>query len=515
MPWPDADRALVIVRRCVGEPAHILGPLSGGEEAHITLPAGERVEVPVARRPGQPEVPPSPQLLLIPGERVPEAAVGVQALYQLGCIPPLDLRTRRRDETPEKIVITNVPPGRWVLCAGLPGHASLALPLQVHGPTRVSPLEFVPRVETVVEVAETTSGHMADVQMYLRGSDERDSVFEMPVSVGRTDESGKLPVARHPWRRQAIGVVSGELGIHGAPAPAGVVRVGMTIPLRGVVEGVATEAGERPAADSWHMLIRPRVSEFEPAPALPRAVAYCAVDRDGRFRFPGLEPGVWELRAIRPLTDRSHASALLPLLFPDPGAAPLQKIELHARGLHQVRFEVLPPPEPEAEPTAAAATLRGTVRTDRGTYPQLAIGIEEGGRWAWTSVDPEGSFDTGRALGGPTRVAVVGGAPPSGSPDEYLWLAQVAFTAGQSSVLELDLPVHLVGLTFTSKGRRAVEAKAMEVTLTGTLPRRDVAPHDAPRSRLRRRTNDHGWFRIDLPAGSYQVSGEDAALGWL
>ena len=67
-------------------------------------------------------------------------------------------------------------------------------------------------------------------------------------------------------------------------------------------------------------------------------------------------------------------------------------------------------------------------------------------------------------------------------------------------------------MTFTLlTSRKRDHAAGLDVVLTQAAGDASAAP----RARLRARTDQGGWFRIDLPAGSYELRAEHPAHGWL
>lgn len=518
-PWDQSKQVVLLVREGPGEPWHRHGPLVPDRRMVIRLPSSFEVELRVAMRHGSAlgSATARPEFRLVPGELRSDQAIGVLTMHQLGCVEPLDLGGRRFDEKPGIVTLKNIPAGHWILFVTAKGHSSRTIALPVFGNMQRL-VELDSLADSSVEIEDARMNKLGGQPVFARTFLEKDRVHEFPVLLGRTNKDGILSIARHLWRRQSIGTARGELGACSTLAGNGVDKIAISLPLRGVIEGRVTDQGGPVEAGAWLMVARavPPDGNQQLPPALTNPVVVCPVLDDGVFRFPGLEPGCWELCAIKPKEIIKHPGQLLSRLFLNPRAGEVQRVDLLERGLKRVLYRIPIPAElVEKEVTEETKeTVHGQVTVTEFDPTGFLIGFERGKQWSWFGIAADGSYDTGLKLSGSTRVAIITSSarPKAGAaPGEFLRLETVPFGSDQGPQFDVTVTTHLMTMTMLTAHKDA--ASWLDVTLRG----QSVVPGTGRKaeSLFRVRTDSAGWFHKALPAGRYTVSAEHAVHGWV
>src|SRR5690606_2832294 len=179
-------RAVAAARR-PGDPWMVGELAPAAQEYVLRLPSAHTLTVVVKDQDGVPVD--GARLQVTPG-RKDYNAVGM-AMW--GAVRPLALDDRLRREPEGRLVVENVPPGRYVLVVAADGHAATAEDLHVEGDLEKA-IPLGPERGFDVEVVDARGDPVRFAAVWAMGRGAG-AFPDVPVHAGRTDAEGRLRVS--------------------------------------------------------------------------------------------------------------------------------------------------------------------------------------------------------------------------------------------------------------------------------------------------------------------------------
>jgi protocatechuate 3,4-dioxygenase beta subunit len=499
--FPSGD-VIVAARRRRGEPWLLSEAQPVTRDLVVTLPSVRTLTLDVVDRAGERVA--APKLQLTPG--APEEGSLEQAMW--GVTSPLELRSRQREDEKGRIVLRDLPRGRYTLLVASPAHAVSAQGVDLREKSEELRIELQDRIRFEVLVLDPDGAPVGGAEVFARAEGPRPRAPDAPVHAGTTGDEGKVTIDAVSAREVALTASHPAFGNADARSPvppAGPLVLQFAKP--GSIEGLVAEGGAVPTPGKWMVYLFPRGGERDAA--FPNMPQLTAPDGDGRFRFAGVRPGRYRVgiqSSLDVIRSAGKVSEIAVNAFLQP-ELPSEGVELQAGG----RAEVLLDTEARRQIDGPSGTVRGSVMVGgRLGTGYLVQAYGRGGRLV-AEVDQAGLFDLGQVAVGDLQVQLI--ERPSGDIfsmrggfGSALWSQQVKVEENQQVDLEIDVQLgRIEGFVFAPDGSPAANA---QVTATGS-----DATGRGP-SNLSEIADADGRFTFDkAPAGTYLLEARAKDLG--
>ena len=407
----------------LAEPQSVLG------DVIVTLPATFAAEVTVTLADGKPAK--SPRFQLLQGK----AGQGAAEMHLLGFVPPIDLDGRRRELAEGRWRIENLQPGSYTLLADAPGHAMAVATFDLVTDDAAVALALTEPRGFVVRVVDPAGQGIRNAAIFAEARGGQRTV-QMPVRVGRTDAEGRLRItslqgdllrvsAEHPKR----GVV------HGEAKPGEELLLVLLEP--GSLRGQLTDNGKPPELGEWNVaVVRQRGNE--PRGPLEQVPSLITPGLDGTFAVAALQPGNYELSAIKALDALRSPGGVFALgqelyMMRD---TPDVRVEISSGQQAVAQLEV--GEKPIEGPTAQ---LAGSLTIDGRVAVGNFLTLEGGERNFKARTDARGRFDFGLVPAGDLQLSVMANADNTMmvGPVSNLWAGTLKLAPSESRELTIEV----------------------------------------------------------------------------
>jgi hypothetical protein len=457
--FPPGD-VLVAARRRSGEPWVVAEAQPVVRDLVVKLPSVRTLTLDVVDANGDRVA--GPRLQLTPGS----TRDGSLEQTMWGVLTPLDLKGRRSEDEEGKVLLTDVPKGRYTLLVDSPAHATAGLDVDLTEKSQEVRVELRPRVQFDVLTVDAEGLPVAGADVFTRATGPRPRMPEAPIHVGTTGDDGTRTVdqvsasevyvtASHP----AFGNADAKVAL---PAGGPVV---LTFATPGSLVGEVREAGAYPELGKWMVYLFPTRGGRDAAyPDMPQITS---PDTEGKFRFDGLRPGTYQVglqTSLDMITSAGKVSEIAINAFMQP-ELPSERIEVVAGEAGRVLLD----PKAKKAFDGPTGTLHGTVFVQGQVGAGYIVqGFGPSGRMV-AEVDAAGTFDFGLVGAGKISLSLI--ERPTGdlfsmrSPfGSSLWSSGVELAENQDLDVEIDLRVsELSGRIYFEDGRPA-EAAVVEVS---------------------------------------------------
>lgn len=257
--------------------------------------------------------------------------VGGARVYATSASEPFLVVDPRRDGvvagTDGKFTLPAVAPGTWRLTASHGDFApTTSDPLNVDGKTARGGVELALGAGAVVKgIVKDKAGKpvpSADVRVVAQGF-----IWWRPSRQAFTDADGKFEITG--LARRAVDVIAQADAGSSAIMPLDLVAkrehdIALTLDTIGSIDGIVVDSKGTPIGDA-QVIAEPDFSSASTTDRTSwnvRGVQETVTDQAGKFHFPGLPDGMYEVRAAR-LGATEHALSLAPATSAKPNGAPI------------------------------------------------------------------------------------------------------------------------------------------------------------------------------------------------
>lgn len=457
--FPPGD-VLVAARRRSGEPWVVAEAQPVVRDLVVKLPSVRTLTLDVVDANGDRVA--GPRLQLTPGS----TRDGSLEQTMWGVLTPLDLKGRRSEDEDGKVLLTDVPKGRYTLLVDSPAHATAGLDVDLTEKSQEVRVELRPRVQFEVLTVDAEGLPVAGADVFTRATGPRPRMPEAPIHVGTTGDDGTRRIdqvsatevyvtASHP----AFGNADAKVAL---PAGGPVV---LTFATPGTLVGEVREGGAYPELGKWMVYLFPTRGGRDAAyPDMPQITS---PDAEGRFRFDGLRPGTYQVglqTSLDVITSAGKVSEIAINAFMQP-ELPSERVEIVAAEEGRVLLDT----KAKKAFDGPTGTLHGSVLVQGQVGAGYIVqGFGPSGRMV-AEVDQAGTFDFGVVGAGRISLSLI--ERPSGDLfsmragfGSSLWSSSVELAENQDLDIDIDLRVsELSGRVFFEDGRPA-EAAIVEVS---------------------------------------------------
>lgn len=490
---------LVAARRDRGEPWVVTEAQPVTKDLVVKLPSVRTLTLEIVDASG--DAIDDPRLQLTPGS--PDEGSLEQAMW--GVTSPLDLTRKRSRDEDGRIVIQDLPKGKYTLLAATEQHATTALAIDVTERSQELRVELRPKLRFTVRAVDPQGAPVAGAAVYARAEGARPRVPEAPIHVGTTGENGELVVDQVSATEVAVTAshpAFGNADTESPLPPPGVIVLKFASP--GEISGVVAEGGTPPELGKWMVYVFPRGGPDGAFPDMPQLTA---PDAEGRFRVGGLRPGRYSVGIQSSLDVVSSAGKIGEIVanaFLQP-ELPREQVEIAAGA----RVEVVLDTEVARRIDGPVGTIRGTVLVD-GRLGTGYVVQGYGPRRIVAEVDEAGMFDFGPVPVGDYRLQLT--ERPSGdlfsmrrSFGASLWSKGVKVEEGKEVVADIDVSIgRIEGIVFAKDGSpgAGVMISAAGVTKDADGSERNI--------HLNTIADAEGRFEFEkAPTGTYRIAAHD------
>ena len=440
-------RATVAVRRGPGHPWTLSEPQSLSREVVVRLPSVHELTFSVTSKSRRKIAELEVEIL---AGKLDESTV---VMRRMGAIAPIDLARRMQRRSESEWCVTGLPSGPYVVAVSCEGHARVVRPIRVEGDHELR-IELEPALRYEVRVTTRDGVPVRQASVYARPA-QRDITAISHVHCGNTDAAGRLDITTIQATKILVAVSHPAYGMVDAMAEHGRGELHVVLKAPGSVAGKVIEQGRTPAPGRWSIVLwgRPTLGEN----ILRDSPRFAAVTSRGEFEFGSLQPGAYEMRAIRSLNLVRSMKAAFDLI---------EKIDKFDSTITTVVVTAGQPTEATVRIGAAenvtesGSRLRGTVTIDGrpGANVRLRLRNRNGDAQGKTTADAGGRFDFGNVTAGIRLLAVY---PKAGAKNENALYRETRrlLPAGEE-VIEIQFETtRLSGLVVGTDGQPIANAR--------------------------------------------------------
>ncbi len=489
-------RVTVAARRSKGHAWALAQPQAIAGDVVVVLPSTFAVDVRVTLTDGQPVK--EPRLRVLPGR----PGQGATEMHLLGFSAPIDLRDRLRPVGDGAFRIENLGTGSYVLLADAPGLAMSFVGFDILDADASVALQMTqPQLFSVRVIADQERPvRNARVFGSPRGGQR---LQDMPVVCGFTGDDGRLRIDRLRGDSLRVTAEHPKWGsVHGE------VKVGEEVVLRmqtpGSLRGVVTENGQVPPPGKFSLgMIRRSGNETRGATeTIPNALTPGV---DGTFFVPALQPGSYELVAIKSLEALRSPGGVLGMVQEMSLWREREEVAVDIASGQESTVHIEAGEKPIDGPTA---TVAGAVMVDGRPGASCVVTAWGSSRRFAARVDERGRFDLGTVPAGRLSLSVessVESAFGMGGGSRMLWQSSIELKQGEARELAVDIVTSAMsGVCLLPDGR---PASGITVDAQGRLK---SANPEAGRCWLNASTDAEGRFRfVQVPEGSWDLTAQD------